>query len=109
MAPLAYLHNPANCIATKFVHTSTNIARCPINVVTVRCTSMNLLHVLILNAQWTPEGRRLITGNSSGEFTLWNGSAFNFETIMQVRSDSKAIALSILTYNFRRMIVQCVP
>ena len=22
----------------------------------------------------------MITGNSSGEFTLWNGSAFNFET-----------------------------
>jgi hypothetical protein len=36
MSPLAYLHNPANCIATKFVHTSTNIQRCPINVVTVR-------------------------------------------------------------------------
>ena len=35
--------------------------------------------------QWTPEGRRLITGASSGEFTLWNGLTFNFETILQVR------------------------
>lgn len=34
--------------------------------------------------QWTPEGRRLITGASSGEFTLWNGLTFNFETILQV-------------------------
>lgn len=42
---------------------------------------------MLTSAQWTPEGRRLITGNSSGEFTLWNGSAFNFETIMQVRSE----------------------
>ena len=32
---------------------------------------------------WTPEGRRLITGASSGEFTLWNGLTFNFETILQ--------------------------
>lgn len=35
--------------------------------------------------QWTPEGRRLVTGASSGEFTLWNGLTFNFETILQVR------------------------
>ncbi|ORX94280.1 WD40 repeat-like protein [Basidiobolus meristosporus CBS 931.73] len=32
---------------------------------------------------WTPEGRRLITGSTSGEFTLWNGLTFNFETILQ--------------------------
>ena len=36
--------------------------------------------------QWTPEGRRLVTGASSGEFTLWNGLTFNFETILQVCS-----------------------
>ena len=33
---------------------------------------------------WTPEGRRCITGTQSGEFTLWNGTQFNFETIIQV-------------------------
>lgn len=37
--------------------------------------------------QWTPEGRRLVTGASSGEFTLWNGLTFNFETILQVFTD----------------------
>ncbi|CAK4076297.1 unnamed protein product [Aphanomyces euteiches] len=37
---------------------------------------------------WTPEGRRLITGNSVGEFTLWNGLAFNFETILQAHDDA---------------------
>lgn len=36
--------------------------------------------------QWTPEGRRLVTGASSGEFTLWNGLTFNFETILQVNT-----------------------
>jgi polyadenylation factor subunit 2 len=38
--------------------------------------------------QWTPEGRRLITGSHSGEFTLWNGLTFNFETILQAHDDS---------------------
>ena len=33
--------------------------------------------------QWTPEARRILTGSTSGEFTLWNGLTFNFETILQ--------------------------
>jgi len=33
--------------------------------------------------QWTPESRRVLTGSTSGEFTLWNGLTFNFETILQ--------------------------
>ena len=37
----------------------------------------------IFSLKWTPEGRRLITGASTGEFTLWNGLTFNFETILQ--------------------------
>lgn len=28
----------------------------------------------------------MVTGASSGEFTLWNGLTFNFETILQVDS-----------------------
>ena len=40
--------------------------------------------MMIYPLQWTPEGRRLVTGASSGEFTLWNGLTFNFETILQV-------------------------
>lgn len=66
MPPLSILDNPVNCVTTKFVRTSTNKYRCP------------LFCVL-----WTPEGRRLVTGASSGEFTLWNGLTFNFETILQ--------------------------
>lgn len=64
---MALKDNPANSITTKFVRTSTNKMRCPIFCVL-----------------WTPEGRRLVTGASSGEFTLWNGLTFNFETILQV-------------------------
>lgn len=47
-------------------HTSINKMRCPVNVV-----------------RFTPDGRRLITGTSTGEFTLWNTFSFNFETILQ--------------------------
>lgn len=64
--PSAYLDNPANAVTTRFVKTATNKMRCP-----------------IFTLAWTPEGRRLITGASSGEFTLWNGLTFNFETILQ--------------------------
>lgn len=67
MPPSSYLDNPSNAITTRFVKTATNKMRCP-----------------IFTLAWTPEGRRLITGASSGEFTLWNGLTFNFETILQV-------------------------
>ena len=46
---------------------------------------MSLILIYLFLLQWTPEGRRLVTGASSGEFTLWNGLTFNFETILQVR------------------------
>jgi polyadenylation factor subunit 2 len=64
--PQHYKNDPVNAITTRFVKTATNKMRCPIF-----CLS------------WTPDGRRLITGASSGEFTLWNGLTFNFETILQ--------------------------
>lgn len=58
--------SPISAVATRYTHCSINKIRCPINVLT-----------------WTPNGGRLITGASTGEFTLWNGNAFNFETIQQ--------------------------
>lgn len=61
------MDNPINAVTTRFVKTATNKMRCP-----------------IFCMAWTPEGRRLVTGASSGEFTLWNGLTFNFETILQV-------------------------
>ncbi|EME31204.1 hypothetical protein Gasu_14510 isoform 2 [Galdieria sulphuraria] len=68
-----YMDNmPISSVCTKFVHTSINKVRCPINT-----------------CRWTPEGRRLITGASTGEFTLWNGFTFNFETILQAHDSAK--------------------
>lgn len=53
-------------LTTNFAHLSINKLKCPINVV-----------------RFVPNGRRLITGTATGEFTLWNGFSFNFETILQ--------------------------
>ncbi|KAH6625616.1 WD40-repeat-containing domain protein [Boeremia exigua] len=64
--PAARVARAAESIPAKAVHSSLNKVKHPINVV-----------------KWTPEGRRLLTGSTSGEFTLWNGMGFNFETIMQ--------------------------
>lgn len=30
----------------------------------------------------------MVTGSSSGQFTLWNGFTFNFETILQAHQSS---------------------
>ena len=67
LPPIARPDRPADSLPVKHLHSSLNKAKYPINVVL-----------------WTPEGRRLLTASSSGEFTLWNGMAFNFELIMQV-------------------------
>ncbi|XP_028297123.1 pre-mRNA 3' end processing protein WDR33 isoform X3 [Gouania willdenowi] len=74
--PVGMLSNPMNAVTTKFVRTSTNKVKCPVFVI-----------------RWTPEGRRLVTGASSGEFTLWNGLTFNFETILQAH-DSPVRAMT---------------
>ncbi|KAI9711976.1 MAG: pre-mRNA cleavage and polyadenylation factor (CPF) complex subunit [Bogoriella megaspora] len=64
VTPAARRTNPADTIPAKHLHSSVNKERSPVNVV-----------------RWTPEGRRLLTGLMSGEFTVWNGTAFNFETL----------------------------
>jgi polyadenylation factor subunit 2 len=75
LPPASTLDLPVDCVLTKFVRAAMNKVKCPVYTV---C--------------WTPEGKRLITGASSGEFTLWNGTAFNFETILQAH-DSAVRAL----------------
>ncbi|RKP14263.1 WD40-repeat-containing domain protein [Piptocephalis cylindrospora] len=71
ITPAHLLDLPISSISLRFVHTSLNKVRCPINTV-----------------RWTPDGRRLITGSTSGEFTLWNGLTFNFETILQAHDQA---------------------
>ncbi|MFH4975692.1 hypothetical protein AB6A40_002401 [Gnathostoma spinigerum] len=64
--PSSVPDKPVDCVLNKFVRAAMNKVKCP-----------------IYSVCWTPEGKRLITGASTGEFTLWNGTAFNFETILQ--------------------------
>lgn len=68
LPPLARIHSPADTIPVRHLHQSIGKSKKPITVV-----------------RWTPEGRRLLTGGHTGEFMLWNGTAFNFETVMDVR------------------------
>lgn len=78
LPPQAYRGAVASSLVTKFTHTSINKIRQPVFVV-----------------KWTPEGRRILTGSMAGEFTLWNGMTFNFETIMQAHDNAiRALAHS---------------
>ncbi|KAI6246761.1 Polyadenylation factor subunit 2 [Erysiphe necator] len=78
LPPLSRVCSPADAVPSRHLHTSLNKNKHPVNVVA-----------------WTPEGRRLLTGSSSGEFTLWNGTGFNFETIMQAHD----VAIRALSYS----------
>ena len=69
--PAARPAKAADSIPVKHLHSSLNKIKHPVNVV-----------------RWTPEGRRLLTASTSGEFTLWNGTGFNFETIMQAHDSA---------------------
>uniref|UniRef100_A0A1I7Z7B1 WD_REPEATS_REGION domain-containing protein n=1 Tax=Steinernema glaseri TaxID=37863 RepID=A0A1I7Z7B1_9BILA len=71
LPPAAMRENPVDCVMSRFVRAAMNKVKCPVYAT---C--------------WTPEGKRLITGASSGEFTLWNGTAFNFETILQAHGSA---------------------
>ena len=75
-APAAYLGSACSGVCSKFVHTSSNKDRCPVNV----CV-------------WTSEGRRLLTGTHNGMFTLWSGLSFNFETTQQAHETAVRVAV----------------
>jgi len=69
MPPFATPQSPYDSICCRFVHSSTNKNRAPVNVV-----------------HWFPNGRRLISGTQTGEITIWNGSQFHFENILQAHN-----------------------
>ncbi|KAM0677969.1 WD repeat-containing protein 33 [Binucleata daphniae] len=53
-------------VTPELAHVSVNKTKCTVNTI-----------------KWTPDGRRLIAGTSTGELTLWNAFSFSFETILQ--------------------------
>jgi len=68
---MARLDNPAESIPTRFLHQSLGKSKKPVTIV-----------------RWMPEGRRLLAGVHNGEFMLWNGMSFNFETVTAMGSSS---------------------
>ena len=71
MPPPAMLDRPAESIPTRFLHQSLGKSKKPVTIV-----------------RWMPEGRRLLAGVHNGEFMLWNGMSFNFETVTAMGSSS---------------------
>ena len=65
MPTMKTLDRPATAFATRFAYLSVNKTRQEVYCLT-----------------WTPEGRRLLTGNKAGEFTLWNGRSFNYISVI---------------------------
>ena len=63
--PLISSTNSANCVLTKFVHTSINKKKCPVYCI-----------------RWTNDGQLLLTGSNNGLLTHWNASQFSFERIV---------------------------
>lgn len=66
LPPSTTLNEPVADICSKFVHNSTNKSKHAIQAI-----------------KWTPDARRILVSSYSGEFTLWNGLTFSFESIMQ--------------------------
>lgn len=71
LPPAARLDSPAESIPVRHLHTSLGKSKKPVTVV-----------------RWMPEGRRLLAGVHNGEFMLWNGMSFNFETVTAMGSSS---------------------
>jgi polyadenylation factor subunit 2 len=71
LPPVARRDSPAESIPVRVLHTSLGKSKKPVTVV-----------------RWMPEGRRLLAGVHNGEFMLWNGMSFNFETVTAMGSSS---------------------
>ncbi|RMZ81622.1 hypothetical protein DV737_g2441, partial [Chaetothyriales sp. CBS 132003] len=71
LPPAARRDNAAESIPVRHLHTSLGKSKKPVTIV-----------------RWMPEGRRLLAGVHNGEFMLWNGMSFNFETVTAMGSSS---------------------
>ncbi|KPI39309.1 Polyadenylation factor subunit 2 [Cyphellophora attinorum] len=71
LPPIARRDSPAESIPVRHLHTSLGKSKKPVTIV-----------------RWMPDGRRLLAGVHNGEFMLWNGMSFNFETVTAMGSSS---------------------
>ncbi|WIA39571.1 hypothetical protein OEZ86_005657 [Tetradesmus obliquus] len=80
LPPVAYRSCPVSSITSKYVHTCQNRTRCAVNCL-----------------NWTPDGRRCITGDNIGQLTLWNSTDFKFEQTLQ--SQDKGVRAVTFSHN----------
>ncbi|KAI8113734.1 hypothetical protein M9435_003727 [Picochlorum sp. BPE23] len=66
LPPWAYIHLPASNVASTFASIAPSKTRSSVNA-----------------SVWTPDGRRCLTATQAGEFCMWGGQTFQFETIIQ--------------------------
>ena len=71
LPPTAKVDSPAESVPVRHLHTALGKSKKPVTIV-----------------RWMPEGRRLLAGVHNGEFMLWNGMSFNFETVTAMGSSS---------------------
>lgn len=71
LPPKSLVSSPASSLTTKMAHTCVNKSKRAVYCV-----------------EWTPEGRRVLSGTMSGEFTLWHGMNFSLEMVMQAHESS---------------------
>jgi len=55
---------------------------------TVAHQSLNKVRFPVNALAWARDGRRAVTANQNGEFTLWNGVAFNFEGLIAAHNSA---------------------
>ncbi|CEL94228.1 unnamed protein product [Vitrella brassicaformis CCMP3155] len=67
LPPFATRESPYDCLCTRFLKCCVSKSRGTVNCL-----------------QWFPDGRRLITGTSNGDFTLWDGIDFGFFDLKQL-------------------------
>eukprot|EP00955_Chlamydomonas_euryale_P050966 354726-Chlamydomonas_euryale.AAC.6 len=84
LPPAAYASRPASSVPSKIAHATWGHARSAVNA-----------------AAWTPDGRRLVLGSGSGEFSLLNASNLTFESVMRTHT----AAVRCITYTHNQQFV----
>jgi hypothetical protein len=87
LPPAADAVTVPNNVATRFAHSCSNRVKAVVNAVV-----------------YSPDGRRVTTGNQAGEFTLWHGTTFNFDTIMAAHQHS---ILGMTYTNSGEFLISC--
>lgn len=80
LPPHAYTHLPASNAAMSFAAVAPSKTRSSVNA-----------------SVWTQDGRRCLTATQAGEFCMWGGQTFQFETIIQAHETP--IRTIVFTHN----------